>query len=218
VSNINVDAVAHYCFRHDYQCTVMSFHLFSQLPGELRRAVWRSALCDPQVIDFDACLLDKLHVYQPPGMLLACRESRIEALSLLSSLGQSGTSKKMFFNPEHDDIYLGREGNLMLRRTVAIQSYELDRIHHLTLSCEGVYALDVVRLFQDLWSLTIITNSAVGALAFPFPKHRLVALNVGDAQRWKGIDIGVLLQLNMRGRSSWKVPAVRYMEWKDIEQ
>jgi len=67
------------------------FHLFPQLPGELRLKIWKLALSTPRVVDIDCTKqsvegerrwVERFYSSTPqPALLHACQESRFEALS-----------------------------------------------------------------------------------------------------------------------------------------
>jgi hypothetical protein len=83
-----------------------TFEIFSELPLEIRRDVWRYALAVPRIIGVQHSLINEADYFEPKKTFHAiqhvCQEARIEALLVLTScLGDCGPAARVEgSNPE----------------------------------------------------------------------------------------------------------------------
>ncbi len=90
----------------------VEFHLFSELPTELRLKIWKCSLPGPRVVDlhYDIFMRRSLSATPPPVALHICPESREEALQTLTLLFEDCVlNPPVYIDPEIDTLYLSDE-------------------------------------------------------------------------------------------------------------
>ncbi|KAK6214480.1 hypothetical protein LQW54_004388 [Pestalotiopsis sp. IQ-011] len=88
-----------------------SFHLFSELPAEIRLEIWQHSCSQPRVVEvsYDAELDQCTTVTPQPAVLQASTESRREGLRIYRPLfGTSTHPARIYFHPQLDTLYIPR--------------------------------------------------------------------------------------------------------------
>jgi hypothetical protein len=96
-----------------------NFHLFSDLPAELRRKIWATAINSPRLIDPLLSRIDfhseppkRYYHCKPPIFLQICKESRDEArlrYHYVSLPGGCDLGPPLYLNPYSDILFLSHE-------------------------------------------------------------------------------------------------------------
>ena len=96
-----------------------SFHLFSDLPAELRRKIWATAINSPRLIDpllsridFQSKPPKRYYHCKPPIFLQICKESRDEArlrYHYVPLPGGCDLGPPLYLNPYSDILFLSHE-------------------------------------------------------------------------------------------------------------
>lgn len=146
------------------------FHVFAQLPKELRILIWETAMPDPRVIHLRYRGGSTLESRTPPpALLFACRESfEIMTKFYTKTFGTVLLSASTWFNFRHDTLYIDTQ----LRKQLPYLYLDTIRVENLAIYAERLHGLyrwgdhympietllhKVLRLFSSLQKLTIIT-------------------------------------------------------------
>ncbi|PQE26225.1 hypothetical protein CJF30_00000958 [Rutstroemia sp. NJR-2017a BBW] len=161
-----------------------SFHLFPTLLPELRILIWRYA-CTSRVVEvrYDPAL-DRCHSSsQPPAILHANHESRIEALRIYNlCFATTKSQSRIYFNPYLDTLYLPRHRAMGYDETLRdfrsfLQLPELlDEVKTLAIDHVDV---EVKRPWEPYNKATLLRS---------FPNLELVRLVVKEKARACGLD------------------------------
>jgi hypothetical protein len=153
-------------YRSNLQLTVHSkplttFHLFPELPPELRFNIWKTACNEPRLIELvteykaaEKSRDDFAHNYhrvssrssKVPAILHACQESRREASSVYQlrnfahDFSQTSNLKPalVYFNPNYDTVYFGHGTCMMTMANFFLRLHDRnEEIQRLAILCSG---------------------------------------------------------------------------------